>query len=79
MNRAQLAANAVQQRHDAREARISHDAGLVGNFTSMGDRLWRALSSLGSSFLAVFLVVAILGYMLFLRAFFPLSYKCSAA
>ncbi|WP_225011523.1 type IV secretory system conjugative DNA transfer family protein [Pseudomonas aeruginosa] len=71
MNRAQLAANAVQQRHDAREARISHDAGLVGNFTSMGDRLWRALSSLGSSFLAVFLVVAILGYMPFLRAFFP--------
>lgn len=71
MNRAQLAANAVQERRDAREAQIAHDAGVVGNFTSMGDRLWKALASLGSSLIAVFLVVAFLGYLPFLRFFFP--------
>jgi len=71
LNRAQLAANSEQARREQREAQIAKNSSLVGNFTSMGGRFWQALTSLGSSFVVIFLIVAVLGYLPFLRMFFP--------
>lgn len=61
LNRAQLAANAVQARREAREQRIAENSTIVGNFTSMGDRLWSAVKSwLGSVVTLAFLLVVLM-------------------
>lgn len=50
------AAAAVQARQDARIAKQENDAGLIGNFTSMGDRLQNAILNILGGLVAVFLV-----------------------
>ncbi|CAE6856024.1 hypothetical protein R75465_07416 [Paraburkholderia aspalathi] len=48
------AAAAVQARQDARIAKQEHDAGLIGNFTSMGNRLQTAIENILGGLVVVF-------------------------
>ncbi|EHK2967903.1 type IV secretory system conjugative DNA transfer family protein [Salmonella enterica] len=76
LNRAQLVARAAQERREAREAKQAHDAGLIGNFTSIGDRLKEALWNAGGGLLAVFLFPMVFAIPLIgplLRAVLPLE------
>lgn len=49
------AAAAVQARQDARIAKQEHDASLIGNFTSMGDRLQTAIENILGGLVVVFI------------------------
>ncbi|HED1613585.1 TPA: type IV secretory system conjugative DNA transfer family protein [Escherichia coli] len=76
LNRAQLVARAAQERREAREAKQAHDAGLIGNFTSIGDRFREALWNAGGGLLAVFLFPMVFAIPLIgplLRAVLPLE------
>lgn len=76
LNRAQLVARAAQDRREARAAKQAHDAGLIGNFTSIGDRLIEALWNAGGGLLAVFLFPMVFAIPLIgplLRAVLPLE------